>query len=193
MLKSEILSDNDLFASLKLGDESAFAQIYERYWEVLFRHALRMLPDEEENKDVLQEVFITLWNTAPDLNLKTTLSAYLYTLVRNRILNVIARNKIKSSYLDSLENFLSDGVSTADHLIRENQLALLIEEEVALLPPKMRTIFELSRKENLSYQEISSQLHVTDHTVKKQISNALKQLRYKLGISSILIVLFILI
>lgn len=186
------LSDSDLADLLKSGDKLAFTEIYERYWGVLLRHARRMLHDDEETKDVLQEVFITLWNKAPELELNTSLSSYLYALVRNRILNLIARDKVKASYLASLEDFIDHGEATADYAIRTNQLAAQIEEELALLPPKMRAVFELSRKHNLSYHQISEKLSISDNTVKKQISKAIKQLKLKLGIFSMAFIILVL-
>lgn len=185
MLSYRTLSDYELVAFLKEGDELAFTEIYERYWSVLLRHARRMLHNNEEAKDVLQDVFSTLWNKSHVLELKVSLSSYLYALVRNRILNLISRDKVKAGYLTSLENFIDRGEATTDYSIREKQLAARIEEELALMPAKMREVFELSRKHNLSYYEISEKLQITDHTVKKQVSNAIKHLKLKLGIFSV--------
>lgn len=182
-------NDYELVSLLKKRDDQAFTEIYERYWAVLFNHARRMLQDEEAAKDVVQDVFSTLWNKSEVLELRVSLPAYLYTLVRNRILNIISRDKVKTGYLNSLEQFIDRGETTTDHQIREKQLAERIEAELALLPPKMREIFELSRKHHLSYQEIAEQLNISEHTVKKQISNALKHLRIKLGFSFLVLVM----
>jgi RNA polymerase sigma-70 factor (ECF subfamily) len=182
------LSDVELTAFLKKGDQQAFTEIYERYWAILLRHARRMLQDDEETRDVLQDVFSTLWNKAPVLEFNTSLSAFLYALVRNKILNLVVRDKVKANYLSSLDQFLGYGESTADHQIRIKQLAGRIEEELALLPPKMREVFELSRKHNLSYSQISEKLMISENTVKKQISNAIRQLRFKLKILFLVIV-----
>lgn len=183
------MTDTQLVDLLQEGDEAAFTEIYERYWALLLRHARRMLKDDEETKDVLQDVFSNLWNNAESLDIHTSLSSYLYALVRNRILNQIARGKVKASYLQTLEDFMDNGQVSADHYIREKQLALRIEEELALLPPKMREVFLLSRRHYLSYNQIAEQLNISDNTVKKQMSNALKQLRLKLGSLFLLAVL----
>jgi RNA polymerase sigma-70 factor (family 1) len=191
MLAYSSLTDTQLVNLLKEGDDMAFTQIYERYWAILLRHARRMLQDDEETRDVLQDVFSTLWNDADTLQIKVSLSAYLYSLTRNRILNIMARGKVKANYLLSLDDFMENGHVPTDHRIREKQLSERIEQELALLPPKMREVFELSRKQHLSYNEIALRLHISDNTVKKQMSNALHQLRLKLGSLFLLMLIII--
>lgn len=175
------LSDEVLATLMGEGNHAAYEIIYKRYWPVLFRHSRGILKDDEEAKDVVQEIFIMLWKKAPDLVLNTSLSSFLYAAARNRIFDLISRKKVKNNYLASIETFIDQGTITTDHLIREKELSLKIEQEVSALPPKMREVFELSRKNNLSYKEIAERLEVSDHTVKKQISNALKILRVKFG------------
>jgi len=177
-----LLTDNELLALLNKGDERAFSVIYERYWPLLLRHAKRMLSDDEDVRDVLQEVFSKLWNQAFDLEINTALASYLYALTRNRILNVIAHQKVRINHIDSLSSFMENEQVSTDYLVRERQLSLLIEKEIALLPEKMRVIFDLSRNKHLSYKEIAQKLSISENTVKKQINNALKILRLKLGL-----------
>lgn len=77
-------------------------------------------------------------------------------------------------------DFANQYTEATDHQIRERQLALKIEREISFLPEKMRQIFELHRKEHLTYKEIAEQLDISDKTVKKQVSNALHILRQRL-------------
>ncbi|MES2107968.1 MAG: sigma-70 family RNA polymerase sigma factor, partial [Bacteroidota bacterium] len=123
-----------------------------------------------------------LWEKRETLTPQTNLSGYLYTAVRNRILDFVARQNVQSSYIGSLQTFMDQAENATDHLLRENQLTALIEKEIAALPPKMREVFELSRKAHLSHKEIAEQLGISEKTVKSQVNNALKILRVKLGI-----------
>ncbi|MFD1143615.1 RNA polymerase sigma factor [Larkinella insperata] len=173
-------SDPELIALIAKDNEFAFAEIYERYKGVLYLHAYRMLGDEDEAKDILQELFTALWVRRKELNFISALSAYLYQAVRNRVLDVIARKKTEEKYIDSLSQFIASGEYITDHKVRENELRSIIESEVARLPAKMKEIFELSREENLSYKEIADALNISDKTVKKQVSNALKILRQRI-------------
>lgn len=171
-------------------DDQAFAEIYQRYKGVLFLHAYRILGSEEEAKDVLQELFTTLWTKRNTIILKTSLSSYLYGAVRNRVFDIIAHKKVEEKYISSLATFIEQGECVTDQQLRERELAELIEKEIAMLPAKMREVFELSRKKNLSYKEIASELHISDKTVKKQVNNALHILREKLDIAFIITVFF---
>jgi RNA polymerase sigma-70 factor (family 1) len=178
----EVLSDYELLGLFKEGQKSAYEEIYHRYWAVLFSHARRMLQSEEDAKDLVQDVFSVFWLDGPTLELRTTLSAYLYTIMRYKVFNLIDRKKVRSNYLSSLEDFIRRNEYSSEYRIREKQMEELIEKEIAALPPKMREVFELSRKANLSYQEIAEKLNISDNTVKKQMSNALKILRSRLGV-----------
>lgn len=178
-------SDRELTALIGSDNEAAFAEIYDRYKGVLYLHAYRMLGDEEEAKDILQELFTTLWVRRKELVMISALSAYLYQSVRNRVLDVIAHKKAEEKYIDSLSHFMASGEYITDHTIRENELSSMIESEVALLPAKMKEIFKLSRNENLSYKEIAEELNISDKTVKKQVNNALKILRQRIELVAI--------
>ena len=166
----------------KEGHRSAYEDIYRRYWALLYSHARRMVQSDEDAKDLVQDVFSVFWLDGPTLELQTTLSAYLYSLVRYKVFNLIDRKKVRNNYLSSLEDFIKKNEYSAEYRVREKQMEALIEKEIATLPPKMREVFELSRKANLNYREIAEKLNISDNTVKKQMSNALKILRSRLGV-----------
>jgi len=175
------LTDPELVSLLKEGDKEAYAEIYNRFKGVLYIHAFRLLQDKEEAKDVVHEIFSRLWTKREQLNFTIGLSAYLYASVRNLIFDQIARKKVESEYLSSLQAFIKEDDYITDHLIREKELVAMIDREIAELPTKMREVFELSRKANLTHRQIAEQLDISEKTVKKQVNNALKTLRVKLG------------
>ena len=183
--------DADLIKLVGSGDHTAFTEIYERYWGLLFVHAMKILRDEEEVKDVLQELFSSLWRKSAELQFSTSVSSYLYTAVRNKIFNLIEHQKVKMNYSTSISKFIQQGEFLTDEHIRLNELKKIVESEIALLPQKMREIFEMSRNQQLSHKEIAEKLGISDKTVRKQINNALKILKVKLNVSAGL--LFILI
>lgn len=170
-------SDQELSISLRAGSRTAFAEIYERYWSVLLSHAIKMLKDEEKAQDAVQDVFQMLWEKSPALNIHTSLSSFLYTSLRYRILDKLKRDKIEDRFLNTLQTEIESGVSSTDDAMAEKEFARKIEEGLNMLPPKMRTVFELSRMNDYSYREISKELNLSENTVKKQISNSLKILR----------------
>jgi RNA polymerase sigma-70 factor (ECF subfamily) len=183
-------SDQELVGLLKSGDKSAFTEIYQRYKWVLFVHALKRIGDREHAKDIIQELFTTLWDKRYDLDLRSHLSGYLYTSVRNRVIKAYSHQQVEDNYLTSLATSINNGFCITDHKARENSLAAIIEKEIDELPEKMREVFILSRKHYLSNKEIALQLGIEETTVKKQISNALKILRVKLGLLLWLVMIF---
>ena len=182
LISQNVLSDYELLALFKEGQRSAYEEIYRRYWALLYNHARKMVQSDEDAKDLVQDVFSVFWLDGPTLELQTTLSAYLYSLVRYKVFNLIDRKKVRSDYLSSLEDFIKKNEYSGEYRVREKQMEELIEKEVAALPPKMREVFELSRKANLNYRQIAEKLNISDNTVKKQMSNALKILRSRLGV-----------
>ncbi|GGC48382.1 DNA-directed RNA polymerase sigma-70 factor [Parapedobacter defluvii] len=174
-------TDAELTDLLRKGDGAAFAEIYQRYSPVLYRHAYNKLRDKEEVRDLIQELFINLWDRRQDIVLASSLSSYLYGAVRNRVINVFAHQKVEERYLASLVDFVEADQVTADQWVRERELRAQIERAVASLPRKMREVFELSRIEHLNHKEIAERLDISDQTVNKQVKNALRILRSKLG------------
>ncbi len=181
MIVYHSLSDLELSSFFKTGDHAAFTEIYERYFGLLYLHAFKRLKNEEEAKDVVQELFATLWSKRESLVFKTSLSAYLYTAVRNRVLDVIAHKQMESKYFSNLPQFIKTEACKTDHRLREKLLAEMIEKEIQELPPRMREVFELSRKAGLSHKEIAGRLDLSEQSIRSHIKNALKRLRNKFG------------
>lgn len=175
-------SDEDLFTLLKEGDHDSFTEIYNRYSGVLYYHTLKRLQNTEEAMDIVQELFAYLWHKREDIEITSYLSGYLYTSVRNRVINVIAHKAVSSKYYDFKQTAYQASMGSTDHMVREKQLKEIIEKEINVLPKRMREVFELSRFKHLSHREIAQQLDITELTVKKQVNKALRILRVKLNL-----------
>ncbi|WP_256009401.1 RNA polymerase sigma factor [Desertivirga xinjiangensis] len=182
MADYKVYSDADLTVLLKAGDRRAFAEIYNRYKLILHNHAWNKTRDTVEAQDAIQEVFSNLWTKREVLEIGSNLSGYLYRAVRNHILNLFARKQLKEKYIQSIQQYTQQRANVTDHRVRESMLRELIEKEISQLPPKMREVFILSRRHHLSHKEIAEIMGTTEQTVKKQVANALKHLRTKLGL-----------
>jgi RNA polymerase sigma-70 factor (ECF subfamily) len=178
-----LFSDVELVTLLKASDHSAYKAIYGRYFVIIFTQAYAKLGDEDTAKDIVQELFIHLWikrNSLPDIS---NVGGYLSTSVRNRIFNYFQHQHVESKYIDSLNDFINTGeIAHADHLIRTHDLQAHIESAIQTLPGKMRTIFEMSRKEHLPHKEIAKILSTSEENVSKQITNAIRILKTKLEV-----------
>lgn len=173
--------DAELTALLKAGNQAAFTEIYNRHWRLIYAHVYKMLRDEEEAKDVVQEVFGNLWLKAAAIKSDVNIAGLLYVSARNKVFDLIERNKVRTDYIGEIAKFLSEPVNSQVDTIDEKRILEILDREIQKLPAKMREIFELSRKENLSHKEIAAQLGISEQTVKKQVQNALKVIKPKLN------------
>jgi len=183
------LSDHDLFFYLKDGEVGAFKEIFDRYDRLLFIYAYKKLKDKEDAKDVVQDIFTSLWNNRETIIIKNALQVYLYTSVRNKALNLFRDRQINNKYLKTLQDFINRSSDATDHRVREQDIKTLIDNEIARLPAKMREVFELRRNAHMSNKEIAEQLSISEHTVATHIKRALKTLRIRLGLVTYLIFL----
>lgn len=174
------LSDADLVLRLRNSDDAAFIEIFDRYNILLFSFTCRRLNDKELSKDLIHDAFADIWEKRMTVNIPGELIAFLFTVMKNRILDHYKHQKITRKYAENFQPYLDQAQNATDHLVRHNDLQALIEKEIAALPEKMRIVFELSRKNSMNRQEISEHLHIPENTVKTNLQRSLKILRNKL-------------
>ena len=122
-------TDSELLALLREGDQAAYTVIYRRYFKLLYLHAFRKLGDEENAKDLIQEIFTVLWVKRDEVA-QTNLAAYLYTSVRNRVIDLYSREQVAGKYIQSIQKFADTYHEATDHLVRERDMSALIEKEI---------------------------------------------------------------
>lgn len=176
-----VVEDERLFQLLCAGDREAFDQIYNLYWNQLFLYVVKAIRDKDAAQDIVQEIFVSLWLRRKEINTKGTLSGYLFTAARFKGINFIQDHLNKSKHAENLASYLVERQDVVNEEFAAGELNAIIDVEIEKLPTKMREVFVLSRKENLSYKEISEKLNISDKTVKKQISNALKHFKLVLN------------
>jgi len=162
------------------GDEHAFSALYNQYWEALFKYVMRILPDQDEAADVLQETFVAFWELRSTLTKVKSIKAYLFVMARNFAFKRFREKLKRTEIVDKLVMFYGEPIESAEEALGAKELTNLLDAEIDKLPQRMREVFLLSRKEHLSYKEIAERLQISDLTVKKQINNALKNLRLKI-------------
>ncbi|WP_127126136.1 RNA polymerase sigma factor [Pseudoflavitalea rhizosphaerae] len=180
-------TDIELMRLLKSNDEKAFNEIYSRFQGLLFVYAARITRNDHEAADMVQEVFMQLWDKRAALEISTSLKGWLYTAIRYKFFDRLDKKKVRTDYLQSLQQFMQEGQYNTDEYLRHRELETLIEQGITALPSKMQEIFSLSRKDELSHREIAIRLQVSEKTVKNQVHNALRILRSKLGLFGFLL------
>ena len=157
-------------------DQGSFEKLFREYFPPLMAFAGKILVDEDEAREVVQKVFISLWEKRSKIDVSTSLKSYLFTSVHNRSLNVI-RDRKKFSRLEVPEVAGEWDVSAQ---IESMELEEKIMEAISSLPEKCREVFQLNRFDGLKYSEIAEHLDISVKTVENQMSKALKILREKL-------------
>jgi RNA polymerase sigma-70 factor (family 1) len=178
-----------LLQALQLGDQLAFKSLYNKYNGLLYVHAYKKLGDRELVKDIIQEIFLNIWEKRSTIVVQESLAAYLYQAVRFKVIDLISAKYAIEKYIH-FQSFLDSQTTPADYLTRESILTSIIKKEVDSLPPRMREVFFLSRSEHLSHQQIAEKLGITTQSVRSHIKNALRILRVNLGTLYPLVILF---
>jgi RNA polymerase sigma-70 factor (ECF subfamily) len=182
------LSDEALIEMLRLDHGWALKEIFDRYNVKLFRLAWGVLRDDAIAKDVVQNVFIDLWNRRHTSNIQIVFP-YLSRAVKFQVLKQIRDAKLHQQHVETTSTI--EFTNQTEEAIDYKELEALLEEAISELSPRCREVFQLSRYENLSHKEISARLNISTKTVEVQIGKALSFLREKLSrLFPLLLILF---
>jgi RNA polymerase sigma-70 factor (family 1) len=169
-------NDIELLNNLKQNKISAFNSIYQLYSKSLYIYLLHKLKDPDQCNDVLQDIFITIWEKREQLEIDISVKAYLYQAARFKIIDIYRRDVKYQKYLAELAIYIIEPDTITDRIDSRQKLTE-IENAINNLPEKMREIFILSRFEHQTTHDIASKTNLSPQTVKNQISKALRILR----------------
>lgn len=185
-------SNSELIKLFKAGDIVAFDAIYERYCRRLFGFVLQYLKNQEDTKEIIQEVFLKIWEARRNINNYSTFDSFIFTVAYNSTISLLRKRLTERKYLENLK--LRQKISASPGLIDEIQFKDLDEKVQSLLirlTPRQREIFHLSREEGLTHGEIAKKLNISTNTVKNQIVTVLTFLRSELNSELLVNFLFI--
>lgn len=171
-------NNQELLLRLRKDDVTAYEEIYSKYAKRLFIYAMNIFKQQELCEDILQNVFVHLWEKRKDHNI-THLKAYLYQAVKFQIFKTLRNQRFTQEDLTRLN--LVDESLNAFRRMEYNELESLISNLVDDLSPRCREIFIMSRFEEKSNKQIAEELGLSIQSVKNQISKALKLLREQIS------------
>jgi RNA polymerase sigma-70 factor (ECF subfamily) len=185
-------TDENLIQLLQKGDRNAFEALYRRYWRKLYLLAYQKLRNRELAEELVQDLFMSLWIKQENLQIRTSVGAYLSMAVRYMIIRFFQKERMHHQYEQNAVLFPQYANTTEDE-VAFHDLQEVIEQEINKLPLKCREVFLLSRHHNLSQKEISLQLNISEKTVENHIGKALRNLRFGLKdfIASLLLLFFL--
>ncbi len=172
--------DRLILEKMSQGDKQAFNFLFRKYWEKGFSDAYKRLKNEEDAKDIVQEIFIKIWQNRETQNIEN-FPAYLHVAVRNNVIKFISSQKPLHPFFDVTDN-IGDKSLTADSNLLWQEFLQSYENFLKSMPPKRQQIFRLRYQENRTTKEISLQMNVTRKTVQNQLGKAIESLKVALHI-----------
>lgn len=173
------LSDNELVALLKATDHAAFAEIYKRYWQKLYATAVHKIDDFSEAEDLVQQLFVTLWERREQLEISSSLSSYLAVAVKYRVFKSLAKASRYAHFAS--EQAVEEAIGTTDNSTQEwlefEEVRHRLAELVATLPDKCRLVYQMTREEGLSQKQTAEILNISEKTVQSHMNSAYKVLK----------------
>lgn len=169
------LNEVTVWKSIQQKDITAFERYYKVHYKSFFLMACKYLKDSTQAEEIVNDVFLKIWEDGSTIKIETSLKSYIYKAVINRCINVLHKNKRESAHhVDDLATIPDQGYEMRQ--IEENELAVKLYAAIDQLPDQCRKVFEMSRFEELKQQDIADKLGISIKTVKNHITIALKQL-----------------
>ena len=181
-----------LIQALKQGSSKAFDSIYQMYSKRLYAYSLQFTKSPEEAEEIVQDVFIRLWNNRERIKQEETLRSLLFIMAKHHLINAY-RSKVNSWVYEDYIGYVNTlSVDNAHHRLEYNEFMVQFEEAMQTLPSTQQKVIRLSRLQQLSNKEIAEKLSLSEQTVKNQISLGIKALKEKMNWAlAFLILLFI--
>ena len=173
--------DQKLIEELKMGSATAFDSLFAKYGKPLFGFIYSILRNIEESKEIVQDVFVKVWERRQSLNEYSSFKSFLFSIAYHQIISEFRKNASKEKYLEYRTLQSSEAPFTPDLVVEYQMLTERIDLIVEAMPPQRRMIFRMSRYEGLSHGEIASRLNLSVKTVENHMGLSLKTLRAELG------------
>ncbi len=173
--------DTEHIIALKQDCKESFTFLYNKYCDQIYRFSRLYLTGTDSVEEVVQEVFIKLWESREFISEKDNFKGLLFIITRNLIFNK-HRKRVNEDFYKMTVLSAMESTYDIEEEIEAKNLSEYIDQLIEELPPRRRQIFNLSRKEHLSYKEIANLLNISEKTVENQISEAIKYLRQNIAL-----------
>jgi len=173
-------SEFELIERIRIGDEHAFRDMFKTYYPLLVNFARRYVCNISIAEDIVEDVFLKIWQNRQKWNPTISVKAYLFQTIRNRALNYLKRSKMEQQIASDLETS-SIAIKTPEDILDEKEMLAEIQLAIEALPKRARSIFTMHRYDQLKYAEIAETLNISVGTVETHMVRALKFLRKRLA------------
>lgn len=176
------------FSDIAEGDESAFRSVFELYRGRVYGVAFKMLKSEQEAEEIVQDVFLAIWVGRDKLADVSDPEAYLFTIAYNTVYAYLKKTSRREELINKLISRISEIQNSTEETVAHRETQGLINDAVQKLPPQQRIIFQMSKQNDLSYDEIADRMHLSKNTVRNHLAEAVKTVRIFLKKSALMFV-----
>ena len=173
----EQLKNTNLLIKLREGEESAFIEIYNQYRSKVYAYAYQLSKSNVTAEETVQEVFIKIWHKREQLNTELSFPAYIKKITLNHVLNHLKKIARERVLQEEVFNAIETSSNKTEDRILEKELRKIYEEAIERLPQQKKLIYQMSRKDELSHDEIARQLNISKNTVKNHMVEATRSIR----------------
>lgn len=174
-----IIAEPELLIKLRLGDRLAFEQIYKLYSIRIYWNILKMVKSEDDAKELLQDVFLKVWDKRALIDPEQSFKSYLFQISKFTVYNFIRKNNLDKKLKDYLSQENSELYTHVEELLSFKQSDAFIQETIEQLPPQRRQVYKLCKIEGKSYEEVSKMLGISTSTISDHIVKATKFIKIK--------------
>jgi len=186
-----LYNDEELMQEIKAGNMFAFDALYEKYCKRVYKFAYSILKSREEAENLMQDVFLNLWENRHKVEKDSSVKSYVFTITYHAAISVIRKKARESEFVEYLKSVQKINVESVDVVLEYNELTNKLDEIINTLPQRQKEVYLLHRVEALKYNEIAERLNISVNTIENHMSRALKTIREKLGNYSLIAILFV--
>jgi RNA polymerase sigma-70 factor (family 1) len=177
-LEQEILhNEKELLSLISEGDEGAFRKVYEHYWDRIYSISLLYLKSPLYAQDVVQEVFLKVWQNRNKLVSLNNFGAWLHVIARNLLINMLSRKAAGKKWEIGQTIDPADQSPVADEQMVQKEISVLIRKATESLPPQQQKIYRMGKEQGMKLTEVAKELNISHNTAREHMSKALKNIR----------------
>jgi RNA polymerase sigma-70 factor (family 1) len=173
------LTDCELLDAIRQNDEKAFAELFKRYWKKVYVMAYKRVRSEEVGQEIVQDLFITLWDKRASLSINH-FPSYLQSAVKNKVLNYVQSQKTRRKHWEYYRLFIPASDLVTENDVNLNELIDAFENGIEHLPEKSKRVFKLNLLEGRSITEIADSLNLSEKAIQYHLTQSIKKLRVHL-------------
>ena len=185
-----LYSDEELMQEIKADNMFAFDALYKKYSKKLYKFGYSILKSPEESENLMQDVFLNLWENRHKVEKDSSIKSYIFTIAYNSAISVIRKKAKESQFVEYLKSLQQINIEPVNVELEYNELTKKLDEIVKALPQRQKEVYLMHKVDGLKYSEITERLHISVNTIENHMSRALKTIRKKLGNYSVIAILF---